>query len=78
MSGGRDWGDLQDSDEQRIPELLGLDEVVAVAVEVAVGGVVAVGDADEDPDEDDRGPARETVVALEEAVAFMSATCCAH
>ena len=67
MSGGRDWRDLQDSDEQRIPELLGLDEVVAVAVELAGIGVVAVSDADEDPHEDDRGPASETVVALEEA-----------
>ena len=45
--------DLQNGDEERIPELLRFDKVIAVAVEGAVGGVVAVRDADEDPDEDD-------------------------
>ena len=60
-------GDSQDGDEERIPELLGLGKVVAVAVELARGGVVAVVDADEDPDHDDGAPASETVVALEEA-----------
>ena len=54
MSGGRDWRDLQDSDEQRIPELLGPDQVVTVAVEFSSLGVVAIRKADEDPDENER------------------------
>ena len=41
--------------------------MVAVAVEVTGGGVIAVSDADEDPHKDDRSPSSETVVALEEA-----------
>lgn len=60
--------DLQDCDEERIPELLSSGEVVAVAVEGSGGGVVAVRKADEDPDHDNRAPASKTVVALEEAV----------
>ena len=61
---------LQDGDEARIPDLLGLDQVVAVAVELASLGVVAVRNADEDPEKDDREPAGETVVALEEAGSY--------
>lgn len=41
--------------------------MVAVAVEFTGLGVVAVGDTDEDPHEDDRRPTSETVVTLEEA-----------
>ena len=44
--------------------------MVAVAVELASLGVVAVSNADEDPDKDDREPAGETVVALEEAGSY--------
>ena len=60
--------DLQDGDEQRIPEILGHDEVVAIAVEFASLGVVAVRNADEDPHEDDGSPASEAVVQLKEAI----------
>ena len=41
--------------------------MVAVTVEFTSFGVVAVGDTDEDPHEDDGTPASETMVALEEA-----------
>ena len=58
---------LQDSDEESIPELLSGGEMVAVGVELASGGIVAVGDTDEDPHEDDGTPASKTMVALEEA-----------
>lgn len=60
-------GGLQDGDEQRIPELLGLGQAAARTRPSALG-VDALGEADEDPDEYDREPTSETMVAFEEAV----------
>lgn len=59
-------GGLQDGDEQRIPELLGLGQTTARTGPSALG-VDALGEADEDPDENDREPTSETMVAFEEA-----------
>ena len=57
---------LQDGDEEGIPELLSADGVATLSGEGAIG-LDTVVQADKDPDEDDRQPSCEAVVALEEA-----------
>ena len=58
--------DLQERDEERIPELLSASETGTRAGEAALG-VNGIGGADVDPNECDGGPTSETMVALEDA-----------
>ena len=58
--------DLQERDEERIPELLSASKTRTGAGEATLG-VNGIGGADVDPDECDGGPTSETVVALEDA-----------
>ena len=61
----------QDGDEDRIPELLGANNLVTIGSERTIR-IGAVDKRDEDPDADNAEPARKAVVALEEAVEFVS------
>ena len=61
----------QNRDEDRIPELLGANNLVTVGSERAIR-IGAVDKRDEDPDADNAEPARKAVMALEEAVDFVS------
>ena len=63
--------DLQERDEERIPELLSASETWAGAGEATLG-VHGIGGADVDPNECDGSPTSETMVALEEAEARIS------
>ena len=58
--------DLQQRDEERIPELLGASETVTRAGEATLR-VDGIRDANVDPNECNSSPAGEAVVALEEA-----------
>ena len=58
--------DLQERDEERIPELLSASETRAGASETTLG-VNGIGGADVDPNECDGSPTSETMVALEDA-----------
>ncbi len=67
LTDGRPRDSDKDGDRKGIPELLSLDGVAALSGERAIRAQT-VGQADEDPDEDDRKPSSETMVALEEAM----------
>ena len=58
--------DLQERDEERIPELLSASKTGAGAGETTLR-VNGIGSADVDPDECDGGPAGEAMMALEDA-----------
>lgn len=67
LADGRPRDSDEDGDREGIPELLSLDGVAALSSERAIGAQT-IGQANEDPDEDDRKPSGETMVALEEAI----------
>ena len=58
--------DLQERDEERIPELLSASKTGAGAGEATLG-VNGIGSADVDPDKCNGGPAGESMMALEDA-----------
>ena len=61
-----DRRDLQERDEERIPELLGASKTGAGAGEATLG-VNGIGSADVDPDKCNGGPPGESMVALKDA-----------